>query len=217
MAQHRKAKLPGRPPGGNNEPVRQQLLDAAHSLFLSYEFKAVSIRRIADQAGVNPAMVNYYFGSKQGLYLAMVEQMLAVLEKSQLAMQGRGGNSVTDFISAYMEFLGNNPWWPIFVVREVLFGKEEFRSEIARRFNQSIAQNLLHSINKEVDSGHFRDSLEPRFAAWSLIGMMVFPFISGPLAQHILKFKMDDKNRQALARHTSELFLQGVLNQGDRQ
>ncbi|MBL4819671.1 MAG: TetR/AcrR family transcriptional regulator, partial [Gammaproteobacteria bacterium] len=70
-----KGRTLGRPIGGDSEKVKQKLLDAARQLFISCEFKAVSVRQIAKSAGVNGAMVNYYFGGKRGLYLAMVEQV----------------------------------------------------------------------------------------------------------------------------------------------
>ena len=48
--------------------TRQRLLDAAQDLFAEQPFDAVTVRAIATQAGVDPALINHYFGSKEGLF-----------------------------------------------------------------------------------------------------------------------------------------------------
>jgi len=85
----------GRPSGQDSLQVRAKLLTAAQDLFLSRDFAAVSVRKLADKAGVNTAMVNYYFGSKQGLYLTMVKNLLEELEQSLEALQGGSASSAS--------------------------------------------------------------------------------------------------------------------------
>ena len=91
----------GRPAGGNSDRVRADLLQAAREHFLSSEFKAVSIRQIAATAGVNGAMVNYYFGGKQGLYMAMIDDLLQSLELSLQQLGSDSNVSVADFSNSY--------------------------------------------------------------------------------------------------------------------
>lgn len=213
MPRRQKPRSAGRPPGPRNEQVRQQLLEAAHTLFLSYEFKAVSLRSIATQADVNPAMVNYYFGSKQGLYLAMVEQMISSMETALADLPAQSGQSVSAFAEAYMQLLAANPWWPNFIVREVLFGKEQFRRQIVERFDRSLARHLLGGIRAAVAGGAYRQDLDPALAAWSLMGMMVFPFLSSPIAENLLHTRAGKENVRQLIDHTNRLFLHGVLRQ----
>ncbi|WP_063125862.1 TetR/AcrR family transcriptional regulator [Nocardia fusca] len=61
----------GRPAGGSN--ARQRLIDAAEELFLRDGFSRTTIRGIAGHAGVDHALVNYYFGSKEGLFTAVMD------------------------------------------------------------------------------------------------------------------------------------------------
>jgi len=202
----------GRPPGRDAEQVRQKLLAAARELFLSYEFKAVSVRQIASRAGVNGAMVNYYFGGKKGLYLAMVDEVFSTLEHSLRELDAKRSESVTDFIRTYMQFLAGNPWWPNFIVREVLFGQEEIRQPIVARFSSTFVQGLIGAITGEVESGHFRKDLHPELATWSLMGMMVFPFLSHPIARRLLHQELEEAGVTELITHTCELFARGVVN-----
>ncbi len=64
---------------------RQQLLEVAETLFARHGFEAVSIRQLAKEADVNVAMVSYYFGSKDGLFEAVLaEKFPKTRERLQL-------------------------------------------------------------------------------------------------------------------------------------
>ena len=70
----------GRPTERNNEDLRQRLLDAAEERFAADGYDATPIRAVAEDAGVNPALVHYYFGSKRELMLAYREKINNAVE-----------------------------------------------------------------------------------------------------------------------------------------
>jgi AcrR family transcriptional regulator len=61
----------------NDDSVREKLLNSASLCFLEDDYKSVTIRQIADKAGVNAAMIAYYFGSKSGLFEAVIKSHFA--------------------------------------------------------------------------------------------------------------------------------------------
>ena len=201
---------PGRPVGATQDKVRASLLAAAREQFLGNEFKAVSVRRIAQAAGVNGAMVNYYFGSKQGLYLSMVNEALESLEQQIAEFETNPGANIANFSDAYTQLLAENPWWPNFIIREVLFGEEETRNLVVKKFAASFAPQLLSSIQGDINSGEFRQDLNPAFTLISLMGMTVFPFIAKPLLKQVLGLEMDTEMAQVLSDHNKNLFFNGV-------
>src|ERR1700751_5415207 len=67
----------GRPRSGTGGHVRERLLQAARELFLRYGYRAVSSRQIGAAAGVNFAMIRYYFGGKPGLYREILQALVA--------------------------------------------------------------------------------------------------------------------------------------------
>jgi len=200
----------GRPAGKDSERVRANLLDAAREHFLSREFKAVSIRRIAETAGVNGAMVNYYFGGKQGLYMAMVEDLFQRLEDSLGELDKDSALTVADFSHSYCKLLAENPWWPNFFVREVLFSEGETREAIIDKFRSVFAPRLLQSIQAEISAGHFRQDLNPGLTLLSLMAMTIFPFLAKPMVEQILQLSLDETTVGVLAAHNTKLFLHGV-------
>jgi AcrR family transcriptional regulator len=63
-------KTRGRPRG--NPPTRARIADVAHQLFTEHGYRATTVRAIAAAAGVDQALINYHFGSKQGLFAEAV-------------------------------------------------------------------------------------------------------------------------------------------------
>src|SRR5487761_1966177 len=69
-------------PGGNprGEDTRRRILDTALALFGSLGFEATTTRALAERAGVNLPAIQYYFGSKEGLYRAVIQQIAERIE-----------------------------------------------------------------------------------------------------------------------------------------
>lgn len=61
----------GRRPGSSD--TRSQLLEAARAVFAERGYDGATVRMIADRAGVDPAMVNHWFGGKDGLFIAALD------------------------------------------------------------------------------------------------------------------------------------------------
>jgi AcrR family transcriptional regulator len=71
MTEHRSPGRPGRWRTGAES--RQRILEAARALFREHGYGGTTVRAVAAQAGVDPAMVFYFFGTKQGLFAAAIE------------------------------------------------------------------------------------------------------------------------------------------------
>jgi len=205
-------KNAGRPARNEGEKVKADLMDAARRHFLQREFKAVSVREIAESAGVNGAMVNYYFGSKQGLYLAMVDELLSSLEASLAELGGDEALSVTEFSCAYTQVLLENPWWPNFLLREVLMKEGESRNAMVARFAGAFAPRLMASISFKIRDGQYRDDLDPGLTMLSMIALTVFPFLAKPVMETVLGRDMNEEAAARLVEHNIALFHGGVLH-----
>lgn len=74
-------KKRGRPTAKASTQVYQALLDAAETCLKDKPYRAVTVREIADEADTNPAMINYYFKNKEGLFIALVEFLFSEWDK----------------------------------------------------------------------------------------------------------------------------------------
>jgi AcrR family transcriptional regulator len=81
-----KSRRPGRPRGASN--TREQVLESARRLFLASGYKRVSLRAIAAEAGVDSALISYYFGSKRGLFGAVMHLVVSPPDVVRHSLRG---------------------------------------------------------------------------------------------------------------------------------
>jgi AcrR family transcriptional regulator len=212
-------RAPGRPPADHRRPeLRDALLDAAGRLFAERGTGAVSLRRVAAEAGASPAMVHYYFGDKEGLYDALLERTFtAIVGRVQAVLAdgaGRGSHDIEDRLADLLRVvsgtLAAEPWIPTLVVREVLTEGGRFRERFVREYASKMAAMLPGLVRSEIDRGRLRPDLEPELAFLSLMGMAVFPFVARPIVERVLDVEYDEEFLARFAEHTRRLFLEGA-------
>jgi TetR/AcrR family transcriptional regulator len=131
---------------------REAILAAAESLFAERGFETVSLQEIGDAAGLSRGTPNYFFGSKQDLYVAVLERVFADREEAtrsafepvrawcESARPGSLRQPLTRAIESYMSFLLARPAFVTLVVREELGGGQGLRR--ARRKGSAIHEAL---------------------------------------------------------------------------
>lgn len=202
---------PGRPASHDAIDAKTALLRAARDQFALRSFDAVTVRELAAAAGVNPAMVNYHFGGKEGIYEAMVSQAIGpIFAQLERAARGSGGLTLDEFLQRYQQLLAANPWLPNLVVREVLYSKGPFRDTFIERFAARAGNALTKLVDQERADGQLRADLDPRLGALSLLSLTIFPFIARPLIERGLGIVMDDAFFALLSEHNRNLFRQGA-------
>ena len=101
----------GRRPGSPD--TRQQILDSARKVFAANGFNKASIRKIATNAGVDPALVHHYFRSKDELFLATVDVPINPREVVEQLLrdgtEGLGGRMVTAILGVWDSTAGQRP------------------------------------------------------------------------------------------------------------
>jgi len=85
---------------------KDHILDVAEKVFSEHGFDGASTRMISGEANVNMAMLNYYFGSKEGLFIAVVERKITSFQDILINL-GSTGMSPWDKIEQYIEIYGD--------------------------------------------------------------------------------------------------------------
>jgi len=215
-----KGRRPGRPGGvAHTAAIRAGLLKGARELFTRRDFKAVSVRDIARKARVNPAMVHYHFGDKEGLYRAMLQETIGpILQRLQELI---GGNEKTDHASipevpevvgAVMTMLAHEPWVARLIVRQVLAEEGPFRQLFIREFASKGGGRLPALLGRAIERGSLRKDLDATLGALSLMSMVLFPFIAQPVVEQVFGVRMTDAFVRRLIDHSARMFYEGVGN-----
>jgi TetR/AcrR family transcriptional regulator len=207
----RKRRGRGRPRAANAEDVREKLLSAARELFPRYGYRAVSSRQIGAAAGVNFAMIRYYFGGKPGLYREMLQGVLQPARDSLDAMSAsRIPIQLGDVLASITRSWAANPWIAGFVVREVLAPDGPMRTMFLREFPERLAPIVERLVQGEIEAGKLRADVDARLLVLSLVSLAIFPFLALPLTTRVFGVRSDAEFVERFLRHTGELLARGV-------
>jgi AcrR family transcriptional regulator len=191
--------------------MRGQILDTAEALFARQGFSATSIREIADEVGVNPAMVHYYFGSKRALLRQVLAQTFEPLAEAISQMKEAGRAPMAEIIRLLSGALRKHPNLPVLMIREVMLPggvmQEEFLETMAPRLGGSLPAMLA----VEQKQGRLAPDLDPNIAALLLLALSVFPFIVRDVAGPGLGIAYDEAGLDAMQNHITHLLGEGFL------
>jgi TetR/AcrR family transcriptional regulator len=179
-------------PGSRGEPekTRAAILKSALEEFAHEGVTGARTDEIARRAGVNKALLYYYFKDKEGLYAAALEQVFTGLHDHVMQVLDHAGlpprEKLLKYVAAHFDYIASSPVYPRLVQREFMrtTGKtlSPVASRILERYGKPIYMKLAALIRDGVESGDFRD-LDPLQTLTSMLGTIVFYFISLPAQQ----------------------------------
>ena len=200
----------GRPPADAPD-LRGQLLDVALHRFATEGIAATSLRAIAVEAGVNPALVHYYFGDKARLQDAVVqERLMPALSQVREAVQQ--ASDIAGLVAAFVRGIGDtvarHPWFPALWVREVLCEGGALREVLFDHIAPQLPQLMARRFAEAQREGALNPDLDPRLVVVSLVGLTLFPAASAPIWRRL--FDADDIDPTLLRDHAIALLDRGL-------
>jgi TetR/AcrR family transcriptional regulator len=204
--QKHRPRRPGRPTQSADADMRTQVLDAAIAVFSERGVIATPLRAIAMQAGVTPALLHYYFGSKDSMIEALLDERIApFIAVSTAPLQAPTKSpcaALLTFLERHMRNIAAHPWLPRLMVREVLSDGGVLRERIVKQFSGAIAKGLIKLIEQAQALGEIRADLDPRLLSLSLVSLAVFPFATAPIWRDVFKAPASRVNADSLIAHT---------------
>jgi TetR/AcrR family transcriptional regulator len=188
-------KTPKKQSAGPDSAAEQRILEAAHAVFVRRGTAGARMQEIADEAGVNKALLHYYFRSKDRLALAIFQRVAAAVfgRIAQLLMSDAGlEEKVRGIITIYLDQFTKTPYAPAYVISEVNLHPEragQFLEMISRSSGASPVQMLAllqRQIDARVASGTMRPIAADQFFT-NLVSLCVFPFAAQPLLRAVLQ------------------------------
>ncbi len=151
-----------------------QIIETAERLFATKGFNGTSVRDIADAAGINLAMVSYYFGSKEKLFEAMFAyrsgffklQLETMLQNKELEPMEK----IEQLIDQYIVKLTNQQSFHRIMVREQMMNNNEFISEqitALKTRNQALIRQL---IDEGQEKGVFKNDIDVPLMMMTMVG-----------------------------------------------
>lgn len=165
------------------------ILEAAREVFIKKGFEGARMQEIADTAGINKALLHYYFRSKDKLFDAVFQEVASNLFPAmRQIIEAEIGliEKITFFIHVYLKTLSENPFIPAFVIYTLNTSPERFTKVLLKSgINPT---SLQQQINKEVELNQIRP-IKVEHLMINIISMCVFPYVAKPIIESL--FKMD--------------------------
>ena len=212
--QSRKA---GRP--SDSIEAREKLIHHARELFTVMPYAKVSTRLIANRAGVNVAMIRYYFGSKDGLFETMLRETLEPMKRQmQALLQDSCQKNFLDLMRTYYREMAKAPQFPRLITQVMHMDASETQRKLLEKVFMDITQPMQQVMfTKLVDSQILRPDADPKLCKVSYISLMVFPFIEPPALLAIHGIELNEDFLDQLLEHNIKLMTHGFLQSNDQQ
>lgn len=205
----------------NDAATPDQILDAAEALFAKQGFAATTIKQIGAGAGLNPALIYYYFGDKEKLYRELLRRTFGRFVGEAASRVGAAvppQEAIRALIGWQSEALAADPALPRLIVRELLDAQgERAREEIARLVAGAFTR-LCAVIEEGQRAGLFRADLSARFCAISAISLLPYAHIATPVIGMLMGNGDERPTREqmeAYGRHAAEFVLSALAARPD--
>ncbi|SFF03187.1 transcriptional regulator, TetR family [Chitinophaga sp. CF118] len=169
--------------------TEELIIEAAKKIFITRGLAGARMQDIADEAGINKAMLHYYYRSKDKLFeivfneaIGKVIGRLGMVLNQQMPLLEKIPAIIDNYIDGIMEA----PYLPMFVLNEINQQPEMF---VQRLKSQQHFPNVLQFMKDIVDAGKQGTIREvsPVQLFLNIVSLCVFPFIGRPIAQGILQ------------------------------
>jgi TetR/AcrR family transcriptional regulator len=171
---------------GKPEETRREILDAAIQEFASEGVAGARTDSIAQAAGVNKALLYYYFGDKEALYAAALETVFSgLMSELHAVLQGSQdpGEKILLYALSHFDYIAGHREYGRLLQHEMMraqTGRSEHMQHMVHRFFKPLLQELSQVLATGATAGVFR-RLDPIQFIVSLTGINVFYFISAPI------------------------------------
>lgn len=176
--------------------TEEKIKEAARAVFFKKGFAATRTRDIANEAGINLALLNYYFRSKAKLFeLIMLEalqgfiqSMTAILNDEKTTLDKK----VALIADRYIDFIIREPEVPMFLITEIRNNPHELFKKFP--VEQMINRSVFFAQHREaVEKGKIAEP-NPLHFLMNLIGLVIFPFVAKPIIMGIGNIKTEEFN-----------------------
>jgi AcrR family transcriptional regulator len=168
-----------------DESTQERILTAAKKVFVSQGLMGARMQDIADEAGINKALLHYYFKNKEQLFETIFKEASSRLfpRINQIFSSDEPlFEKIEKFVDEYITVTLENPYLPLFVLNEINRDPKFFLEKVWLSSEKPRPEKFLEQISREVAKGTIRD-VSPLQLLMNLISLTIFPFVAKPMFQ----------------------------------
>lgn len=204
----------------NDKNTETVIIEAARDVFIEKGYDGARMAEIAEKAGINKALLHYYYRSKEKLFDLVFGQVLKTVFK-EIDSAWSGDSDLEDkifkFVSSYIRILSKNPFVPYFMLNTIIRYPDKFET-----FLNKISPNLILNINekfsmieKTINEESDKDKIkriDAKELVINILSLTIFPIIAKPVISAVMKIN-DDEYQKMLderARRITEFVMSSI-------
>ena len=173
---------------------------AAKIVFIKKGMSGARMQEIADEAGINKAMLHYYYRSKEKLFQTIFKEIIDDFFPNILEILGSDltlSEKVKQIVNHYIDAIVTNPSLPLFIFNEM----RNHPQQLVGFDHSGALKKLDYQLKKEANQGNILLISAPQFMA-NLISMTLFPFLAQPMIMGIFGMDQESFNKFVILRKT---------------
>lgn len=182
---------------------KEKILLAARRIFIRSGSAGARMQEIADEAGINKALLHYYYKNKEQLFeLVFNDAFSEFIPKIHSIFSGAGSvmEKIERYVETHLALLINKPDLPMFVLNEMHQNPERFFANFLSKMpGEPPFAHFLKQMEKEMDEGKIR-RMNPRDLWINVMSMTVFPFVSEPMLKKFMMMNTEEYRQLLLQR-----------------
>lgn len=186
--------------------------ETAKRVFFQKGLLNATTQQIADEAGVNRALIHYYFRSRDQLFKAVLEE--AVNEtRNKVDSIFNSDEPFKVKISKYLDvFIDRNAEFPYiqnFIITEIMSDPEKMKEHFSRKRNHML-KHIVPPLKKEIESGNM-EPIDPEHFIVNMMSMCSYPLVAKPFIQNM--FSYDDKMYRKFLKERKQVIYKVLFNE----
>ena len=193
--------------------TEELIFASAIKIFHKKGLAGARMQEIADEAGINKAMLHYYFRSKQLLFEAVFKKafmQLAPQIHQVLNSEDSLFEKIINFTDKYISFVMENRFLPTFIIQE-LNNNPDFANQFFSQAEFPKSTRFLIQIEEVIQNGTIKN-VNPKQLLIDMFSLAIFPFIGAPLLQKITNVNESAYNNLLIERkkHIASMLINSI-------
>ena len=186
--------------------------ETAKRVFFQKGLLNATTQQIADEAGVNRALIHYYFRSRDQLFRTVLEE--AVNEtRNKVDSIFNSEELFKVKISKYLDvFIDRNAEYPYiqnFIITEIMQDPEKMKEHFSRKRNHML-KHIVPPLKKEIENGNM-EPVDPEHFIVNMMSMCSYPLVAKPFIQNM--FSYDDKMYRKFLKERKQVIYKVLFNE----
>lgn len=187
------------------------ILNAAEKVFLEKGYDGASMQMISSEAGINKALLHYYFRSKDKLFDKVFQKLFSKLIPPVMEVISSNlpfDRKIEVFVDHYIKTIQQNPLIPVFILHELTRNPGKLLN-VFKNAGVDLSPFLME-IEKEIARGYL-EPIAPRELVINILALCIFPFAGKPLLKGVF-FRGDEEGYNAFTDKRRKTVATFILN-----